>query len=127
MSNDVHPLCQIRFSHSHAANQPQIGQNGLDSGPKDHINIRISHSSSKAQLRGIPETMVCRILMSMWSGGPIRCAHTISEPGTQMAWLANAGCRIGRLELWRGHGRGSQGRLEPTAWTYSVETCGPAA
>ena len=33
-------------------------------GPKDHINIRISDSGSKAEIiRGIPEIMVSRILM----------------------------------------------------------------
>ena len=40
------------------------------SGPKGHINIRISHSGSKAQYEGIPEIMVCRILVFMWSLGP---------------------------------------------------------
>ena len=37
-------------------------------GQKDHINIRISHSGSKAKdKRGIPETLFGRILMVMWS------------------------------------------------------------
>ena len=36
-------------------------------GPKDHINIRISHSGSKARERGIPEIMV-RILMFLCFG-----------------------------------------------------------
>ena len=34
-------------------------------GPKDHINIRILHSGSKAQEREIPETMVSSILVLM--------------------------------------------------------------
>ena len=40
------------------------------SGPKDHLSIRIPHPGSKAQDKGgIPETMVCRILLFMWSFG----------------------------------------------------------
>ena len=35
----------------------------------DHINLRILHSGSGAMTRWIPETMVCRILASMWSFG----------------------------------------------------------
>ena len=37
----------------------------IDRGPKDHINVRILHSGSKAQYKGIPEIMVSRILMFM--------------------------------------------------------------
>ena len=40
-------------------------------GPKDHINIRISRSGSQAQYKGIPEIMVGRILMFMWSFGAL--------------------------------------------------------
>ena len=42
-------------------------------GRKDCINIRILHSVSKAkaQEKGIPETMVCRILMFTQSLGPL--------------------------------------------------------
>ena len=36
-------------------------------GPKDHVKIRISHRGSKAQYKGIPGTMFCRILVFMWS------------------------------------------------------------
>ena len=37
-------------------------------GPTDHIHIRISHSGSQAQQkRGIPEILLCRILMFIWS------------------------------------------------------------
>ena len=34
-------------------------------GPKAHINMRISHSGSKARYRGVPEILFCRILMFM--------------------------------------------------------------
>ena len=40
-------------------------------GPRDHINIRISHSGSKAQFKGIPETLFWRILMFIWSFGAL--------------------------------------------------------
>ena len=40
-------------------------------GPKDHTNIRILHPGAKAQNRGIPEIIVCRILMFRWSLGPL--------------------------------------------------------
>ena len=40
-------------------------------GPKDHINTRISHSGCKNQYKGIPETMVGRILVFMWSYGAL--------------------------------------------------------
>ena len=33
------------------------------SGPKDHINIRISYSGSRHNIRRIPEVMFCRILV----------------------------------------------------------------
>ena len=34
---------------------------------EDHINIRMSHSDSKAgYIRGIPEILFCRILAFMW-------------------------------------------------------------
>ena len=37
-------------------------------GPKDHTNMRISHSGSlRPNRRGIPEILFCRILMFMWS------------------------------------------------------------
>ena len=39
--------------------------------PKDHINTRILHSGSKDQYKGIPDTMVGRILMFMWSFGAL--------------------------------------------------------
>ena len=37
-------------------------------GPTDHINIRFLHAGDKAQYKGNPDVMVCRILMfmSMW-------------------------------------------------------------
>ena len=35
------------------------------------VNTRILRFGSKAQDKGIPETMVCRILLFMWSLGPI--------------------------------------------------------
>ena len=52
-------------------------------GPKDHINIRISHSGSRAQDRGIPEIMVGRILMFMWSFGVL----LLSEPTGELKLL----------------------------------------
>ena len=35
-------------------------------GPKDHRTARILHSGSKAQTKGIPETMVCSILVLIY-------------------------------------------------------------
>ena len=45
---------------------------GLCRGPKGHLNTRISHAGGAAQYEGIPETMVCRILMFV-----CRLLHTI--------------------------------------------------
>ena len=39
-------------------------------GPKGHIDIRISHSGSKAQYKGISEIMVARILCLCGLLGP---------------------------------------------------------
>ena len=39
-------------------------------GPKDHINMRIPLPGSKAQDKGIPETMVCRSRVFTWSMRP---------------------------------------------------------
>ena len=36
-------------------------------GPKDHVNIRISLSDSKAHIRGIPKIMCCSSVLFMWS------------------------------------------------------------
>ena len=38
----------------------------LHRGPKDPLHIRISYSGSKARYKGIPEIMLCRILMSSY-------------------------------------------------------------
>ena len=38
-------------------------------GPKDHVNMRISHSGSRAYTRGRAEIMVGRILVFMCSFG----------------------------------------------------------
>ena len=38
--------------------------------PKGHTNRRILHSGSKAQDKGIPETMICRILCLRGLLGP---------------------------------------------------------
>ena len=35
------------------------------------MNISVSHSGSKALYSRTPEIMVCRILMFMWSFGPL--------------------------------------------------------
>ena len=43
----------------------------MDRGPKDHINIRISHSGSTANISGIQKMMFRRILMFMWSLGAL--------------------------------------------------------
>ena len=40
-------------------------------GPKDHINIRISHSGLKAQYKGESKIVVGRILVFKWSFGPL--------------------------------------------------------
>ena len=40
-------------------------------GPTDHMNLRILHSGSMAQTKGIPGFIVCQILMFMWSFGPL--------------------------------------------------------
>ena len=40
--------------------------------PKDHIVIRILHSDPKAKDKGIPESVVCRILVFMLSFGPLK-------------------------------------------------------
>ena len=39
--------------------------------PKDRIQIGISHSGPRLQYQGIPETMVDRSLLFMWSFGPL--------------------------------------------------------
>ena len=39
--------------------------------PKGHMNIRIPHSGSGAKAMGIPKTMICRILVLVWSFGPL--------------------------------------------------------
>ena len=36
-------------------------RSGKDTGPRD-LNMRILHSGSKPETRGIPETLACRIL-----------------------------------------------------------------
>ena len=41
-------------------------------GPKDHINTRISHFGPGATMSGIPEIMLCRSLMFMWSFGALK-------------------------------------------------------
>ena len=43
-------------------------------GPKDHINIRISHSGSEAHYEGIPEIQSYRILRFMWPFGALSLA-----------------------------------------------------
>ena len=43
--------------------QPNRHHAGVDGGRNDRINIRIRHFGSRAQTKGLPETMVCRILM----------------------------------------------------------------
>ena len=45
-------------------------QTAITRGPRDHVHKRILHSDSKAQDKGIPETMVCRMLVFAWSLGP---------------------------------------------------------
>ena len=45
----------------------QLG--GLSRGPEDHIDINVRVPRSKTW--GIPETMVRRILLFMWSFGPL--------------------------------------------------------
>ena len=53
------------------AGAPTEGLQHRGGGPEDHINTRISHSGSRAQSKGMPEIMVCRILMFMWSVGSL--------------------------------------------------------
>ena len=81
----------------------------LDRGPHDHLNIRIWLSGSKAQYKGgIPEIMVCRILMFMWSSWAIlKClpsgsmfafrnvvGHRQSE-GVGRVWRSRPGFNLG--------------------------------
>ena len=43
-----------------------------DRGPKRlHEHNRISHSGSDAEYKGIPKTMLCRILWFVWSSGAV--------------------------------------------------------
>ena len=49
--------------------------------------IKILHSGPKAQEKWIPETMVCRILVFMWSFGPFSfcvyaCEHMSQSQGS---------------------------------------------
>ena len=54
---------------------------GRHRGPEDHRSIRISHSGSKTRYKG--DTMVCRILVFMWSFGALRQpTPTQDQPGT---------------------------------------------
>ena len=48
-------------------------------GQKDHMNIRILQSGFEAQDKGLPETMVCRILMLSWSVGPLEMANGAAQ------------------------------------------------
>ena len=67
-------------SHSHKVYDKYIY------GPKDHINISISHSFvPRTSIRGIPETMVGGILMFRWPFG----AHSkgIPDQRPQGPWL----------------------------------------
>ena len=48
-------------------------------GPKDHINMRVLHSGSKAKDQQIPETMICRILGIMWFFGPLALSVVTSD------------------------------------------------
>ena len=53
---------------------PPSGPDGISAklrGPKGHINIRIPQSGSEAQRSGISETMLSRILVLLWSFGPL--------------------------------------------------------
>ena len=58
-------------------------------GPKDHINTRILHSGPNAQYKGIPEPMVCRILMFLWSFGFLEAsgAEIRTRPRSQLRAL----------------------------------------
>ena len=48
--------------------------------PKGHVNMRISHSGSKDQYRGIPETMVARIPLFRWPLGPVNPRSSAQSP-----------------------------------------------
>ena len=54
-------------------------------GPKDHINIRIHILVLRPKTRGIPEAVVCRILMLMWSWAPIFGSVESQKP-RRRAW-----------------------------------------
>ena len=43
----------------------------ISRGPEDRINMKMSDSGSKANIRGIPEMLFCRILMFMPSFGAL--------------------------------------------------------
>ena len=76
---------------------------------KDHLNIRILHSGSKAQDKEIPETVVCRILMFKWSFGPPFKALSALETGPH----------------WRATNLTSRPAAEAVAMGAKIETCIP--
>ena len=58
-----------RFGRSRKAHMCRPFGSLFFGGPKDQINRRISISCSKAQHKGVPEIIFCRISMFMWSLG----------------------------------------------------------
>ena len=96
-------------SSSEAANDSSgIWRGGLlfNGCPKDHKNIRISHSGSTDQYKGIPENMVGRILMFMWSlaalveGGSGRDVKAGATFGTSIKHTCPW---FGRFLIWHQH------------------------
>ena len=65
--------CRPTESSGHSSGWESKKHECAGRGPKDHINIRILQFGSKVQdkpktqTRGIPNTMICRILAFKWS------------------------------------------------------------
>ena len=58
----------------------QVDPDDYARGLKDHINIKISHSDSRPNTRGIPEIMCCGILVFMWSFGALYTCNRLKRP-----------------------------------------------
>ena len=77
--------------------RPPVDLEGASlSGSKDYMNTRILHIGLRPKTRGIPETVVCRILMFMWSFGHPAVLGTL-----WILWLLLSGQALVELE-WSG-------------------------
>ena len=101
-----------------AASSPSDAQSICQNrGPIDDVNTWILNSSSKAQDKGLPEAIISRILMFIWSFGPLQILIPFprKHPGLPQAVVAT------RAALKRASGRPGCRR----ATLYSSRTKAP--